>query len=1008
VHSRFSTTDRSDGAQPLHSARRRRIARAALALVQTGAAVWFRPDAPGFPLDDAWIHQVVARTLSTTGTLGMTPGEHGAGATSWLWALVSAANLAWLGVDPVTFCFVLNLALHVAAGQLAYALFVRWRPSCIEAHSWDWSCAAATALGFCSGNALWFVSSGMEADAFVVLSLFAIWAVTHSQPHALSAGVAAALAALLRPDAMLLGALLVFHTRHRSRAFRLRVALPWAVATAGYFLVNVIATGRPSPATFGARRWMWLDGMQGASMVDLAVSFCDQWLLRLRSWVFASSIAIEWVALGLAAYAVVRLARRANEGGRLLLVWCVVHLALFAVVLPVPGHGGRYQPLLPILFSSLVALGTVLVAWGATRPLASKARLDVLALGLVLWAPAFARGAREMKRANELATRHIERTEFGAARFASGLDPEAVLASFDIGAVAWIANRPIVDLGGLGGAAAASVLERGWTWELLRQRNVAFVILPEEQRPELPSAFDFRSRLLLRDNPIVKLDPVFRIATPDAEWARGVAATANAAAAQVVYAVTYADGPPPRSVEPSSVRRDLLSAGPGVRDRDRRILERMLAALDASGLSVKLAIDVPLEGQPPCAIALDLSGLTLTECRALGQRAAAEAAIVEMALPWIDAGDLGGAGRAALHALARVRQRLDPAFSPRLAPLSPLRPGGGELAVVTTAAWGVPLLFLVVAVGSGLAFVRRPPRRVEVALAAVFVVACGATSAPEAAVEGRAAVLEALASGAAIDERDASGRTALAVAAEVGDVDAVIALLERGASADLAAPDGSTPLHRAVRERHLACVRALLPATSARDAVAGLRRRAALHDAVLGGDEDVVKALLSAGVDPGASDTFGATPLHLLAGKPAAWRIAPLLLRAGARPDARDRRGFTVLHAAAAVDDVSLLRAVLPSVDVDVLSTRNETALDVALRYRADRAAEVLLAAGAVAHAAPPLHQAARMRDLGRARALVEAGADVSRVYEGETPLEIAKTRGDAAMVELLSSAARR
>jgi ankyrin repeat protein len=1007
VLSSSSNSDRSGGSPPLDRPRRRRIARVALALVQAVAVAWFRPDTPGFPLDDAWIHQVVARTLATTGTLGMAPGEHGAGATSWLWALVSAANLAWIGADPVGFCFALNLALHVAAGQLFYSLLVRWRPLRIEESSWDWACAAVTALGFSSGNALWFVTSGMEADAFVVLSLFAIWAVTHARRYALSAGMAAALAALLRPDAMFLGVLLVFHTRRCARAIRLRVALPWAFAIAGYFLVNVVATGRLSPATFGARRWLWLDGMQGASIGDLVVSFGDEWLLRLRSWVVATSIATEWVALGLAAYAVIRLTRRGNEGMRLLLVWCVVHLALFAVVLPVPGHGGRYQPLLPIVFLLLVAVGTVLVAWGATSRLAGRARLDVLALALVLWTPAFARGARDMKRANELATRHVERTELGAGRFAAGLAPEAQVASFDVGAVAWIADRPIVDLGGLGGASAASVLESGKTWELLRQKNVAFVILPEEQQPELPSSFDLLSRLGLRDNPIVRLEPVFRIATRRSEWAHGLAATSNAAAAQVVHAVTYTDGPSPRTVEPPSVRSGMVSAGPGVRTSDRRILERMLTVLDASGLAVKLAVDAPLEGQPPCAIALDLSGLTLAGCPALGSHAIVEAAVVEMALPWLDAGDLGGAGRAALHALARVRQREDPTFSPRLSPVPPPRPGGGERAIVTTARWGIPLVLLVVAVASGLALVRHRERRLAPALAAVFVVACGAASAPEAASEGRAAVLEALASGAAIDARDSSGRTALAVAAEIGDVDAVAALLERGASADLAAPDGSTPLHRAVRERHLPCVRALLPAT-ARDAVAGLRRRTALHDAVLNGDEDVVRALLSAGFDPHASDVFGATALHLLAGTPAAARIAALLLGAGARPNALDRRGFTALHAAAAVDDVALMRVLLPSVDVDVLSTRRETALDVALRYRADRAAELLLAAGAVARATPPLHQAARTHDLERARALVEGGADVLRVYEGETPMVIARERGDAAMVALLSSAAHR
>lgn len=56
----------------------------------------------GLPLDDAWIHQVVARTFAESGTLGYAPGEHGAAATTYLWAALLAVNFKLLHLSPVT------------------------------------------------------------------------------------------------------------------------------------------------------------------------------------------------------------------------------------------------------------------------------------------------------------------------------------------------------------------------------------------------------------------------------------------------------------------------------------------------------------------------------------------------------------------------------------------------------------------------------------------------------------------------------------------------------------------------------------------------------------------------------------------------------------------------------------------------------------------------------------------------------------------------------------------
>src|SRR5262252_5819366 len=90
----------------------------------------------GFPLDDAWIHQVVARTFARTGTLGYAPGHHGAGATSYLWAALLAVNYKVVHGSPGIYTFFLNALAYIGAGQCLAALILRARPQVASERLW--------------------------------------------------------------------------------------------------------------------------------------------------------------------------------------------------------------------------------------------------------------------------------------------------------------------------------------------------------------------------------------------------------------------------------------------------------------------------------------------------------------------------------------------------------------------------------------------------------------------------------------------------------------------------------------------------------------------------------------------------------------------------------------------------------------------------------------------------------------------------------------------------------
>jgi len=120
------------------------------------------------------------------------------------------------------------------------------------------------------------------------------------------------------------------------------------------------------------------------------------------------------------------------------------------------------------------------------------------------------------------------------------------------------------------------------------------------------------------------------------------------------------------------------------------------------------------------------------------------------------------------------------------------------------------------------------------------------------------------AKGAALDEPDVGGRTALSFAAANGRLDIARYLVEHGAIVDR------------------------------RD----VQRRTALFHAALGGHGDVISFLLDHGADADARDQFGDTPLIVACAKGHA-AAAALLLERGADPALKDQEGRTAHERAA-------------------------------------------------------------------------------------------------------------
>ena len=196
----------------------------------------------------------------------------------------------------------------------------------------------------------------------------------------------------------------------------------------------------------------------------------------------------------------------------------------------------------------------------------------------------------------------------------------------------------------------------------------------------------------------------------------------------------------------------------------------------------------------------------------------------------------------------------------------------------------------------------------------------------------------------------AAGDLPLIEAVKAGDAARVDTLIEQGANAGAAAPDGTTALHWAARAAAV----------------------------------DLVERLLAAGADPEPANRYGVTPLALAAesGEPA---VVDALLTAGADPNTATPEDESVLMLAARtgrVPVVDLLLAAGAAVDATE-SWRGQTALMWAAAENNAGAVERLLAAGADVAARSnggltPLLFAVREGQIDSARTLLAGGAEVS------------------------------
>lgn len=410
----------------------------------------------GFPLDDAWIHQTYARSLARYGRFEYVPGITSAGSTAPLWTILLSVGY----VLRIPYLFWTYLLGFVSLLWLVTAVMQVWHAVWPDLADKDWLAGLTTALTW---PLLWAAASGMETLLFAALGLqiAALYLRMAAKDQARLGwlallGVLSGLLILIRPDGLVLlllvalGLLLLPGTEGE-RAKRLLTYGGTAVLTLiPYFLFNYLTSGSVWPNTFYAKQTEYAAvlqqffGTRALQLFYFSLGGSDvgwQGISAAHFLLLLGVIYGGWLAL-----------RRDWWQKQLLatlpLLWAGGHVMLYAWRLPVTFQHGRYlMAAIPIwLIYGLGGWIKLLFVWqapGRTLWLAQRVAGVTFALMLLFFllqgAFAYARDVAIVE--GEMVT---------VAQWLAANTPEdALIASHDIGAIGYFAERPLLDLAGL-------------------------------------------------------------------------------------------------------------------------------------------------------------------------------------------------------------------------------------------------------------------------------------------------------------------------------------------------------------------------------------------------------------------------------------------------------------------------------------------------------------------------------------------------------------------------------
>lgn len=422
-----------------------------LATVPFLISEWQQAGQWGFPLDDSWIHCQYARNLATGRGFVYNPGDPPSnGSTAPLWTLLAAAAYRLTGEFPVTLK-VVGILLAVGSALLtAYIIWLMFRRR-------DYALIGGIGTALMP-PLIWAGLLGMEPALYTFLVLLGIaghiklaekpWTYQLLPTAILAAAVTA------RPETGLIFVFVLVDGWVRGRGAdipRRRLLLRtagqvavFAILLVPYMWYNWQATGLPYPNTYSAK--MPAEGSLSTAALRLLAGPFQAIIGQIGGYVSVNVVVTLLFAAGLV-YLIVHRPRG----------WLIVPLSAVGYVVfrwmaaPVGSfmfQGNRYYThCFPLAVIVAVAGLAELEVQLRRRGIEPRRIIVVVAFLTVL---AYAPGLHSWVQAHGTAVKNIAEMQVHLGKWLASNTPSgSLIATNDIGAIAFFSGRPILDLVGL-------------------------------------------------------------------------------------------------------------------------------------------------------------------------------------------------------------------------------------------------------------------------------------------------------------------------------------------------------------------------------------------------------------------------------------------------------------------------------------------------------------------------------------------------------------------------------
>lgn len=405
----------------------------------------------GFPLDDPWIHLQFAKNLNEYGSFSYYKTELAtAGSTSPLYTILLSIGF-FFTKDEFFLSYFFGIIFFVAS-SIAFFILLR--------KEFDNSIVIAFAgllMLLLEPRLVWISLSGMETTFAIFLIILTLY--FYKTKQGVPLGVCVGLFLWTRPESLILIIAIIIDILYNKYWIKTdkikkskiipedyqwlqKSALIFGTIAIIYFAFNLYLSGTIFPNTFAAKIKYYSGGGQNY--------FQQLWEFLTNKHLFPFSV---FVGIGLITV-LLEIGLRRKDNFIVYILWSVGLSAAFAIYLPFLYQNGRY--LMPVL-PSVIVIGlhgvvvTINFLYNKVQFFKNKNMLFVsVAALLLIFLTRFGISTAEVYKQYPLDCKYINDRQVTTAKWLNNnLTADAVVATHDVGAIAFYSDRKIVDMVGL-------------------------------------------------------------------------------------------------------------------------------------------------------------------------------------------------------------------------------------------------------------------------------------------------------------------------------------------------------------------------------------------------------------------------------------------------------------------------------------------------------------------------------------------------------------------------------